>query len=126
MIKLKSLIKETNPTNHPDSSLDSYLLQTRVVIISDWLYHGSPYEGLIEILKHGIGGTEHGEVAEHDTLSTSVNSEVLDYFSEGEGTTGLQFKVENAKVIVLDNILTYLTTQLPGSGMSVEIDNEEE
>lgn len=126
MIKLKSLLKEEHAKGQPDPLLGAFILQNKVITLSDWLYHGSPYEGLKSMLVDGISGTEHGEVAEYDTISTSVNSEVLNYFSEGEGTTGLQFEVKNAKVVVLDNILTYLVTQLPGSGFSAEIDNEDE
>lgn len=125
MIKLKSLLQE-HTDSRPDPSLDAHILQNNVVTISDWLYHGTPYDGLQSMLVEGIHGTEHGEVAEYDTLSTSFNNEVLDYFSEGEGTTGLQFQVKNAKVVVLDNILAFLVTQLPGSGIGLEIDNEEE
>lgn len=127
MIKLKSLLKEYDEKKGlPDQSLADHITQHNIVTISDWLYHGSPYDGLQSMIIGGVSGTEHGEVAELDTLSTSVNSEVLDYFSEGDGTTGLQFNVQNAKVVVLDDILTFLVTQLPGSGMSAEVDNEEE
>jgi hypothetical protein len=77
------------------------------------------------MLTNGICGTGHGEVAEYDAFSTSLNSEMLAMFSDGDGETGLQFKVKNAKIVVLDDILTYLVTQLPGSGMTVEIDDEE-
>lgn len=123
MIKLKRLL-ESNGRQLPDPSLGQYILQNRVVSVSDYLYHGTPLEGLKEMLTNGIYGTEHGEVAEHDGFSTSVNSEMLSMFSEGAGDTGLSFKVQNAKVVVLDEILTYLVTQLPGSGMSAEIDDE--
>jgi hypothetical protein len=124
MIKLRSLIREDNHKSMPDSSLANYILQNKVVTISDWLYHGSPYEGLQSMLVKGIWGVEHREVAEYDTISTSINSEVLDYFSEKEGTTGLQFKIDNAKVVVLDEILIYLVTQLPGSGFDAQIEDE--
>jgi hypothetical protein len=122
-IKLKSLIKKVG-WGSPDPSLKTYLLENKVVSLSEWLYHGSPYEGLKDMLINGIRGTEHGEVAEHDAFSTSLNSEMLAMFSEGSGETGFQFAVKNAKVIVLDDIMTYLVTQLPGSGMSAEVDDE--
>jgi len=124
MIKLKHLL-ESHGKNLPDPSLAQYIRQNKVVSISDWVYHGTPYDGLKEILINGVYGTEHGEVAEHDAFSTSLNSEMLRMFSEGAGDTGLQFQVKNAQVVVLDDILTYLVTQLPGSGMSAEVDDEE-
>ena len=124
MIKLKNLIESTG-RNFPNPSLKEYILQNKVVSISDWFYHGTPFGGLKEMLINGIYGTDHGEIAEHDAFSTSLNSEMLTMFSEGDGETGLQFKVKNAQVVVLDDILTYLATQLPGSGMDVEVDNEE-
>lgn len=126
MIKLKTLIAEGIYSQQPDPSLGEFLMQNKVESLSTWLYHGSPYEGLQEMLLHGIYGTEHGEVAEHDAFSTSINSEVLAFFSEGEGETGLQFNVKDARVVVLDDIMTYLVTQLPGSGMEAEVDDEEE
>ena len=124
MIKLKRILEATGG-QLPNPSLGEYILQHRVVSISDWLYHGTPLEGLKEMLTSGIYGTQHGEVAEYDAFSTSLNSEMLSMFSEGAGDTGLQFKVENANVVILDDILTYLVTQLPGSGMDAEVDDEE-
>jgi len=109
----------------PSPALKDWLLSNRVGSISEWLYHGTPYDGLKSMLTEGIWGTEHGEVAEYDAFSTSLNSEVIAMFSEGDGETGIQFKVKDAKVVVLDEILTYLVTQLPGSGMSAEIEDEE-
>jgi hypothetical protein len=123
-IKLKSLL-ESHGKSMPSPELGTWILENQTVTISDWLYHGTPMVGLRDMLVNGIYGTEHGEVAEHDTLSTSINSEMLSMFSERDGTTGLQFKVQNAKIVVLDDILTYLVTQLPGSGISAEIDDEE-
>jgi len=125
MIKLKQLL-ESHGTRLPDPSLGQYILENKVVSMTDWLYHGSPLEGLKSIIINGVWGTEHGEVAEYDTLSTSLNSEVLVLFSEGEGETGIQFEVKNANIVVLDDILTYLVTQLPGSGFDAEVDDEEE
>jgi len=125
MIKLKPLI-ENMEKQWPSKLLDKYLLENAVVAFSDTLYHGSPFEGMVGMLVHGIRGSEHGEVAEYDTFSTSLNSEVLTLFSEGTGMTGLEFEVKNARVLVLNDIMTFLVTQLPGSGISNEIDNEEE
>jgi hypothetical protein len=123
VIKLRLLIESTGK-NLPDPSLAEWILQNRTTSLSEWLYHGTPLEGLKSILFDGIRGTDHGEVAEHKTFSTSINSEVLDLFSEREGTTGLQFKIKNSRVIILDDILTYLVTQLPGSGFGAEIEDE--
>lgn len=124
MIKLNRLL-ESHGKQLPSPKLASFILKNYVVDLSDWLYHGSPYEGMKEMLTSGIYGTQHGEVAEYDAFSTSLNSEAIAMFSEGNGETGFQFKVEGAKIVVLDDILTYLVTQLPGSGMSAEVDDEE-
>ena len=121
MIKLKSLIKEER-RHFPDKSLAQFLLTNHVELLSDWLYHGSPPEGLVDILINGIYGIEHGEVSENETFSTSVNSEVLGLFSEMHGDTGLQFRVEGVRVLVLDDVMAYLATALRGSGMELEAD----
>jgi hypothetical protein len=124
MIKLKPLTEGGKYGEWPSPLLKDYLLENAVVSMSDYLYHGSPFDGLVEMLVRGISGTEHGEVAEYDSFSTSLNSDILHFFSEGDGDTGLQFKVENIKVIVLDDIMSFLVTQLPGSGMDLKVDDE--
>jgi hypothetical protein len=96
-----------------------------MVKFSDWVYHGSPFEGLKEMLVMGISGQEHGEVAEQDSFSTSINSDIMHYFSEGDGETGLGFKINNANVVVLDDTLTRLMTRLPRSGFDADVDDEE-
>lgn len=125
MIKLQPLIESGKYGDWPNPLLKKYLLENKVAEITEYLYHGSPFDGLVSMLVRGIGGQEHGEVAEYESLSTSLNSEILHYFSEGDGETGLQFHVKNAKVVILDDIMTYLVTQLPGSGMSAEVDDEQ-
>ena len=100
-------------------------LDNNVESISDTLYHGTPLIGLKEILTSGIYGTQHGEVAEYKSFSTSPNSNVLSLFSEGDGKTGIEFDVKNVKVIVLNNVLTYLVTRLPGSGIDIDVDEDE-
>jgi hypothetical protein len=125
MIKLKRLFSEVADKQRPDQSLDQLLRDERTIKISDWLYHGTPLEGLKGMLSEGIYGQEHGEMAEDNTFSTSINSGVLHYFSEGDGDTGLQFKVENVKVLVLDDYLTKLAAELRGSGMDPQVDDEE-
>ena len=126
VIKLKSiLLGEMLEDTRPSPALDKFIRQTRMVKLSDWVYHGSPLEGLKHMLIHGIHGDQHGEIAEYDAFSTSLNSGIMHFFSEGEGDTGLGFKVENVKLIVLDDILTKLMTELPGSGMDAEVDDEE-
>lgn len=126
MLKLKTLVKEIHSEQRPDASLDKYLLENFVVPFSDFVYHGTPYQGLLSMLTEGIWGTEHSEVAEYDAFSTSLSSEMMHHFSEGNGTTGLGFQIKNARVIVLDDKMTFLMTQLPGSGMSAEVDDEAE
>lgn len=123
IINLKQLL-ESSEKQLPSPKLESFINKHYVIDFSDWVYHGTPLTGLKEMLTNGIYGTGHGEVAEYDAFSTSLNSEML-AMSDGDGETGLQFKVKNAKIVVLDDILTYLVTQLPGSGMTVEIDDEE-
>ena len=127
MLKLASFIPESATWEGPQPSplLGKYILDTRVEEMSEWLYHGTPYDGLLSMLKGGIFGMEHGEVAERDTLSTSVNSEVIRLFSEGCGETGLQFTAKNISVIVLDDMLLYLVTQEAGSGFDAQVDDEE-
>ena len=127
MITLKSLLKESGHAKElPNPALKDFLLQNHTGVLSNQrLYHGTPFTGLKEMLTGGIYGTEHGEVAEYEAFSTSLNSEVLSMFSDGDGVTGLELFVKNARVIVLDEILTYLVTQLPGSGISAEIEDEE-
>ena len=93
--------------------------------MSEYLYHGSPFDGLVSMLVRGISGTEHGEVAEYESFSTSLNSEMLHFFSEGNGETGLSFKAENIKVVVLDDMMTYLVTQLAGSGFDAQVEDEQ-
>lgn len=122
MIKLKSLLKES--LQGPDKSLGEFLLAHKTVSFSDWVYHGTPLAGLRDMLVNGINGTEHGEMAEHDTLSTSVNSEIIHYFSEGDGETGLQFQVKNIKLLIVEDIIHKLMIELPGSGMEVEVDEQ--
>ena len=97
MIKLKEELER----QWPDKSLDKFLLENKVESLSDYLYHGSPLDGVISMLVKGIWGQEHNEVAEHEAFSTSLNSEVLHMFSENEGASGLVFEVENINVIVL-------------------------
>lgn len=108
----------------PSPSLKDHLLKTAVVSVSEYLYHGSPFDGLVDMLVRGIHGVEHGEVAEYESFSTSINSNILHYFSDGDGETGLQFTVKDVKVIVLDDIMTYLVTQLAGSGFDPQVDDE--
>ena len=78
-------MNEGNESRMPDKSLGEFLLAHKTVSFSDWVYHGTPLVGLKEMLVNGISGISHGEVADDSTFSTSVNSEVIHYFSEGDG-----------------------------------------
>lgn len=120
MIKLKSLLKES--LQGPDKSLGEFLLDHKTTSFSNWVYHGTPLVGLKEMLTNGISGVEHGEIAESISFSTSVNSEIIHYFSEGDGETGLQFQVKNVKLLIVEDILHKLLITLPGSGMDVDVD----
>src|SRR5271169_4386266 len=124
MIKLKPLMEMNKYGDQPSPLLKKYLLENKVEELTEYLYHGSPFDGLVDMLVHGFHGTEHGEVAEYESISTSLNSEMLHHFSEGNGMTGLQFHVKNAKIIILDDIMTYLVTQEAGSGFDAEIEDE--
>lgn len=126
MIKLKTLVKEGYYADKFDSpELKQWILANRMVTINDFLYHGSPLEGLKGMIENGIYGTEHGEVAEYNSFSTSFNSNILHYFSEDGSDTGLSFKANNVKVVVLDNILHFLVTQAGGSGIDIDVNEEE-
>ena len=124
MIKLKKLIRlnEWGDNKLPDPSLGKFILESKVKHFSGHLYHGSPLDGLKSMLADGISGTQHGEIAEYETFSTSINKKMLRLFSEGNGDSGLVFNVEHVSLIVLDDILHKLLIKLPGSGMSIDID----
>lgn len=124
MIKLKHLLTEWEHDKRPSSLLDSFILKNHVQIFNGTVYHGSPPDGLKSIITEGIRGTEHGEIAEYETFSTSVNSGVLNLFSEGHGRTGIECEVQGIKVVVLDSFLHKLMCELPGSGMEVDVDEE--
>lgn len=126
MIKLRQLVYESTHTQRPSKELDLYLLKNKVHTFSGTLYHGSPPEGLKGMIQEGIYGTEHGEISENDVFSTSVNSEVLHLFSEVHGSTGLEFEAKNINLLVLDDIMTKLMTELRGSGYDPDVDDEEE
>jgi len=121
MIKLKTILNEIQNSDQPDKSLNLYILKNKVRIFNGTLYHGTPMEGLKSIITNGIWGTQHGEIAEYDTFSTSINSQVLTLFSEGDGKTGLEFDLRKISVVVLDDILHKLMIELPGSGMEINV-----
>lgn len=123
MIKLQALVSETQG-KLPHPKLAEYLLKKRTEHLSTWLYHGTPLVGLKRMLTQGIYGTQHGEIAEYETLSTSFNSEVLRLFSDGDGETGIQFHVKDVKVLILDDLLTYFAIKAAGSGMEVDVDEK--
>lgn len=124
MIKLKSLL-ESHGKELPAPELKDWILKKRTVQITDWLYHGSPLVGLKGMIMEGIYGVEHGEVAEYESFSTSLNPNMMGMFSEHDGDTGLCFKCNNINVVILDDILHHLVTRLPGSGMDVDVNEEE-
>lgn len=125
MIKLTKLINEGSRDIRPSPELDKMLIRTKVHPFSGYVFHGSPLDGLKSILTSRIIGVEHGEIAEYDTFSTSVNDEVLRLFSDGNGYTGLSFDVKNARLLIVDDILHKLLIVLPGSGMDVDVDPTE-
>lgn len=125
MIKLKTILNEIDKEDMVDPRLKPYLLKNHTQLFSGELYHGTPLDGLKEMLTRGIYGTQHGEVAEEETLSTSVNPDVLQLFSDMNGYTGLIFDVKNFCLLVLDDVLSYFATRLPGSGLTIEVDEKE-
>jgi hypothetical protein len=120
MIKLSSLLESTGAGPHP--KLAQYLLKHRTDTFSGTLFHGTPLYGLKQMLVNGIYGTEHGELSEDNTFSTSLNDEVLTMFSEGDGTTGLEFEVKDIKVLILDDLIAHFAIAARGSGMEVDVD----
>ena len=125
MIKLRKILNEHFSNQRPDPSLDAFLKENKVHKFTGYLYHGSPMEGLKGMLTSKIWGQEHGEIAEYSTFSTSANSEILHFFSEGEGETGLSFHVKDANILVLDDIIHFLAGQLSGAGTTSDVDEEE-
>lgn len=108
----------------PDASLDEMIRSEKMVSFTGITYHGTSLVGLDGMIRHGIYGQQHGEIAEYDAFSTSLNSNVFSFFSEGDGETGLTFNIQQANIVVLDDILTYLLTSLPGSGIDADVDEE--
>jgi hypothetical protein len=96
----------------------------KMVSFTGIAYHGTSLVGLDGMIRHGIYGQQHGEVAEYESFSTSLNSNIFSFFSEGDGETGLTFNIQQANIVVLDDILTYLLTALPGSGLDADVDEE--
>lgn len=125
MIKLKQILFEEIYSQRPNKSLDLYLLKNRLQKFDGTLYHGSPMEGLKQIILNGINGTEHGEIAEYSTFSTSINDQVLRLFSDGDGVTGVQFDVSGINLIVIDDFIHKLMIELQGSGMEVDVNEKE-
>jgi hypothetical protein len=127
-MKYKDFFKHLNESIEKpwdSSKLKSHLIKNRVYNYSGTLYHGTPYDGLLSILKNGIWGTEHGELSERETLSTSPNENVIRLFSESNDGTGLCLRVKNKKILVLDDILAHLATRESGSGIEFDFDENE-
>ncbi len=125
MIKLKSLIREDIVRSQPNRSLGLYILKNCRKKYAGTVYHGTPLDGLTSMLTTGIGGGQHGELAEYEAFSTSVNPEALHMFSETKGYNGLEFKVSGINLVVLDQFLTKLMTEQPGSGMDADVEDED-
>jgi hypothetical protein len=100
-------------------------LENKVYSYSGTLYHGTPKDGLLSMLKDGIWGTERGELAEYNSFSTSINEGVLNLFAEHDKGTGLEFKVKDKKILVFDDILAHLATRQGGSGIEFDFDEDE-
>lgn len=120
----RSIIDEAFTREQPSPALADYL-RSAAKTWSGTVYHGTPVRGLHAMLANGIYGTQHGELAENDTLSTSLNDNVLSMFSEGDGTTGLDFSVNGIKLLVLDPMLTRLAIERGGSGMIQSLEDED-
>lgn len=126
MIKLRTLVNEALHNQRPDKSFDELLLKTRLHTWSGTVYHGSPPDGVENMLTQGIYGTQHGEIADYDTFSTSINESVLRLFSDGHGITGVEFDVKNINLLVVDDFTHKLLVELPGSGMDVDWIDEDQ
>jgi len=103
----------------------AFLLEEKVHNISGTVYHGTPMSGLLSMLKEGVYGTQHGEIATYDSLSTSFNPGVLSLFSERRKENGLEFKVSNVRTLVMDDMLAHLLTAASGSGIEFDFDEDE-
>ena len=97
MIKLRPLTEWNKYGDQPSPLLKKYLLENKVGELTEYVYHGSPFEGLVDMLVHGFNGQEHGEVAEYETITTSLNSEVLHFFSEGNERLGCSSTLKTPK-----------------------------
>ena len=73
-----------------------------VAPFNDYLFHGTPLDGLLDMIRDGISPNDHSEL-NIPALSTSINSEVLVMFSDGEKQTGLIFNAHFNKVVTLDD-----------------------
>lgn len=78
---------------------DKYI-KDNTITYTGTLYHGTFLGNLYDILNDGsVYGNTHGELLENDTLSTSINSNVLSMFSDTD--SGLMFEVNNLKVFII-------------------------
>lgn len=67
-----------------------------------YLYHGSPLDGMIDIVRYGLHPVPHNELGS-ELLSVSINDNVLHLFSDGEGNCGFAFDAKFDKVLVIDD-----------------------
>lgn len=76
------------------------LVHENTYTIDDSVYHGTALHNLCSILKTGLYGNKHGELNENNTVSTSINSEMIHHFSDGHNT-GLEYNLSGCKVFIL-------------------------
>lgn len=127
-MKYKDFYQHLTESTQPvwdSSKLISYLMENKVNSYSGILYHGTPKDGLLSMLKEGLWGTQHGEISEYNTLSTSINENVLNLFADHDKGTGVEFTVKDKKILVLDEILSHLATRSGGSGIEFDFDEDE-
>lgn len=76
------------------------LVHENTYTINDSVYHGTALHSLYSILKTGLYGNKHGELNENNTVSTSVNSEMIHHFSDGHNT-GLEYDLSGRRAFIL-------------------------
>jgi len=89
---------------HPDN-VEAKKAALATLPIIQWngpLFHGSPVSGMVEIVHQGFHTVSHGEL-NAPLLSVSKNENMLDYYSDGEATSGFVFNAQFDKVLVLDD-----------------------
>jgi hypothetical protein len=87
---------------------------------SGYLFHATPLEGAISIVKYGFHAQHHAELNE-GFLSLSQNDNIFRFFCDGEPTTGFCFDVNFQKVMRIDDFHLALAAWESGAGWWEEL-----